>query len=459
MDHYDAIIIGSGQAGTPLSKKLAKHGWKTALVEKQYIGGTCVNVGCTPTKTMIASARAAYDIARAGELGVEVSSYSIDMPHIIQRKNDVVKKFNEGSQKGLEATDGLDILFGEASFRDKHSIEVAMNDGSKRSLSADHIFINAGARPSIPSIKGLEEIDYFTSDNIMDCESIPDHLLIIGGAYIGLEFGQMYRRFGSEVTVLEYGDRFLGREDEDIAKAIQDILTEEGIAIHTNAKTVSFEKKADTIHASVTINDKASSIACSHVLLATGRQPNSDTLNLSAAGIETTEEGYIKVNDLLETNVAGIYALGDIKGGPEFTHISYNDHLVVFNNITNKTKEDICKRMVPYCMFTDPQLGRIGITEAMAKEQQLNYKVASIPMKNVARAIETGDTRGLMKAVVDADSGQILGAAILGREGGEVMTVLQMAMLGKITWQQISELPIAHPLYAESLNNLFMELA
>lgn len=258
---------------------------------------------------------------------------------------------------------------------------------------------------------------------------------------------------------MEYGSRFLGKEDEDIASEIKEFLAEESVAIHTNAKTVSLSRKGNTIEAEVSINDKTVTIACSHVLLATGRQPNSDSLNLANAGVEINEKGFIKVNDMLETNVPGIYAMGDIKGGPEFTHISYNDHLVVFNNITGKAKENISNRMVPYCMFTDPQLGRVGITEEMAKKQQLNYKVATIPMKNVARAIETGDTRGLMKAVVDAESGQILGAAILGREGGEVMTVLQMAMLGKITWQQIKALPIAHPLYAESLNNLFMELA
>lgn len=456
MEHYDAIIIGSGQAGTPLSKKLAKQGWKTALVEKQYIGGTCVNVGCTPTKTMIASARAVYDIRQAGELGISVGRCIIDMPHIISRKNSIVKKFKEGAREGLEATDGLDILFGEAKFTGKNSLQIAMNNGSTRTLSADHIFINAGARPAIPGIKRLEDIDYFTSDNIMDNEAIPEHLLVIGGSYIGLEFGQMYRRFGSKVTVLEYNDRFLEKEDEDVAQAIQDILRDEGIYIHTNTKTVSVKRNGTSIDVTVSFNNKTSIIHCSHVLLATGRQPNTENLNLSAAGIDTTEKGFIKVNDRLETNVKGIYALGDIKGGPEFTHIAYNDHLVVFNNIINNKQENISDRMVPYCMFTDPQLGRIGITEAMAKQQGLHYKIASIPMKHVARAIETGDTRGLMKAVVDADNGKILGAAILGREGGEIMTVLQMAMLGNITWQQVRALPIAHPLYAESLNNLFM---
>ncbi|MDF2432595.1 MAG: hypothetical protein JWP44_2226, partial [Mucilaginibacter sp.] len=420
---------------------------------------TCVNDGCTPTKTMIASAKMAYLAANSGPLGIKIKKYSVDMPAIVKRKDDVVHQFRNGSQKGLEATKNLDVIFGEAAFTGDKTIAVNLNSGRSKEFTADQFFINTGAKTVIPQIEGLDEIKYLTSTTILDLDRVPEHLLILGGNYIGLEFGQMFRRFGSKVTILERSARILPREDEDISDELVKILDAERITIHTNTTATKFKQKpGGKINAVVLKNGKEEKIKCSHVLIAVGRIPQTEALNLSKTKVEMDERGAIKVNDELETNVKGIYALGDVKGGPAFTHISYNDYAIVYRNMVENEKLTIKDRPVPYCMFTDPQLGRIGISEAAAKKQGLNYKVAKLPMARVARAIETGDTRGFMKAIVDADTKQILGAAILGAEGGEIMTVLQMAMMGGITYEQIRWCVFAHPLYAESLNNLFMAL-
>ncbi len=458
MKQFDAIIIGSGQGGTPLAKKLAQQGWKVALVEKQYAGGTCVNVGCTPTKTMIASAKVAYTVAQAGKWGVEVASYKFQLPVVLERKNKVVNSFRRGSEKGLEKTENLHFIMGEASFVDSKTILVALNDGGKETLTAEKIFIDVGTRPTIPDIEGLKEIEYLTSTSLMELEEVPEHLIILGGGYIGLEFGQMYRRFGSKVTILENGKKFLSREDKDIAAEVLSFLKAEEIKVITHARTTQVKKVGKSLKVSFQTGEEEKSITGSHILVATGRTPNTKALNLPAAGVEMDKHGYIKVNGKLETSTAGIYAIGDVKGGPAFTHISYNDYVIIYKNLVEGKDESIDARIVPYTMFTDPQLGRVGITENEALENNLNIRVATLPLTQVARAIETGDTRGLMKAIVDADTGKILGAAILGQEGGEIMTILQMAMVGNITWLQIKNMVFAHPLYAESLNNLFMKL-
>lgn len=457
MKTYDAIIIGSGQAGTPLSKKLAEKGWKTVLIEKEHIGGTCVNVGCTPTKTMIASAKRIYDCKRAKKLGVHVSNVEIDIKEVLARKNKVVDSFRNSSKKGLEKTKNLDIIYGTAVFTGKKQLLVTDNDGKKEELNADKIFIDIGCRPAIPDIDGLKKVKYLTSTTIMELEEEPEHLLIIGGGYIGLEFGQMYRRFGSKVTIIEAGKRFLSKEDEDIAECIQKFLEEEQIEIITDAQAKNVKKDNDGLTVTIQKSKKEKTIHCSHILIAAGRTPNSDVLKAKKGGIKTDEKGFVEVNDQLETSVEGVYALGDVKGGPEFTHIAYNDYRVVYKNLIEGKDKNYHDRLVPYTMFTDPQLGRVGISEDEAKKKKLKIRVATLPMKNVARAIETGDTRGMMKAVVDAESDEILGAAIVGAQGGEVMTVLQMAMVGGVKWQQIKDLPIAHPLFSESLNNLFMQ--
>lgn len=458
MKTYDAIIIGSGQAGTPLSKKLAKKGWKTVLIEKDMIGGTCTNVGCTPTKTMIASAKRMYDCKNAASLGVHSGEIKLNINEVLDRKDKVVLSFRNGATKGLDKTENLEIIFGTAVFTGKKTLKVTHKNAMEEELTADKIFIDVGARPSIPKIQGLKDIPYLTSTTIMELREVPKHLLIIGGGYIGLEFGQMYRRFGSTVTILEESKYFLGKEDKDIAQCILEILEAEEIKILTDAQIQSINKENDGITAVVQIAEKERTIKCSHLLLATGRKPNTDLLKTDIGGININDHGFVEVNNQLETSVEGVYAMGDVKGGPEFTHIAYNDHLVVYNNLIEGKKENYHDRLVPYTMFTDPQLGRVGITEEEAKKKGLNYQAASFSMKNVARAIETGDTRGMMKAIVDTENGAILGAAIVGEQGGEVMTVLQMAMEGNIKWQQIRSMPIAHPLYSESLNNLFMQL-
>ncbi len=458
MKHFDALIIGSGQGGTPLAKRLAKQGWKTALVEKSYVGGTCVNVGCTPTKTMIASAKTAYIVNKAANYGVRINDYTIDINKVLLRKNEVVENFRKGSQTGLEKTENLELIFGVASFTGEKEIMVALNDGGEVQIKADKIFIDTGSHPTIPNIAGLNEAGYYTSESLMELQVIPEHLMIIGGGYIGLEFGQMYRRFGSRVSILEHNERLLPKEDEDISEEVLKFLESEEIEVITKVNVTQIKKEDGSIVADIKAGEVARMLRCSHILVSAGRTPNSKHLNLKAAGIEVNERQQIITNDKLETTAKDIYAIGDVKGGPEFTHIAYNDYIILYNNLLNGKNKSITGRMVPYTMFTDPQLGRIGITGQEAIKKGLNIRVAKLPMSHVARAIETGDTRGIMKAIVDADSGKILGAAVLGQEGGEIMSVLQMAMAGGITYQEIADMVFAHPLYAESLNNLFMTL-
>ena len=456
---YDVIIIGAGQAGVPLAKKLAKAGKTVALIEKRWVGGTCVNDGCTPTKTWVASAKAAYIAANSAHIGVTVKKYKVDMAQIKKRKDEIVLHARNGSTKALETTKNLDLVFGEAVFTDKKTVAVNLNDGGSKLLKADMIFINTGTQTVIPDIEGLHDIDYLTSTSILELDKVPQHLLILGGNYIGLEFGQMFSRFGSRVTLLEKSSRLISREDEDISAEMHKILELEDIDIQTGSQAVKFkQKKNGKIEATIKNAGHEKKISCSHVLIAVGRKPQTGSLNLDKTGVKCDDKGYIQVNNKLETNVKGIYALGDIKGGPAFTHISYNDYTIVYRNLIEKTNYNINDRPIPYCMFTDPQLGRVGISEAEAKEQGLDIKVAKLPMAHVARAVETGDTRGFMKAIVDAKTKKILGAAILGAEGGEIMSVLQMAIEGGITYDRIRYCVFAHPLYSESLNNLFMTL-
>jgi pyruvate/2-oxoglutarate dehydrogenase complex dihydrolipoamide dehydrogenase (E3) component len=456
MKNFDAIVIGSGQGGTPLAKKLAKAGWKTALVEKRFIGGTCVNDGCTPTKSMIACAKAAYTISHSQEWGITVSDCKVNLEKIIERKNEVVMSFRGGAQRGLEKTEGLTLFFGEAVFSGPKTLSVQLTNGGSEEITADQIFINTGTLPGIPPIPGLDTIPYFTNTTLLDNKTLPSHLLILGGSYIALEFGQMFRRFGSLVTIIEPKGQLMSREDEDVSAEIRKIMEASGITVHTNATVKKVEQAGnDVIRLELNANGQSHAITGSHLLVATGRQPQTKALQLDKAGVSVNEKGFINVNDKLETGVPGIYAFGDVKGGPGFTHIAYNDHLILLKNLVDKKDVSIKDRPIPYCMFTDPQMARIGLTEKEAREKGLNIKVACLSMTKVARAIETGHTQGFMKAIVDAATDKILGAAIIGEEGGEVMSVLQMAMLGGFTASQLREMIFAHPLYTESLNNLF----
>jgi len=460
--HLDVIIIGSGQGGTPLAEKLAASGLQTILVEKRWIGGTCINDGCTPTKTMIADGRLAYTIRGAAGRGMVTEGLSIDIKKIMERKNAVVSSFREGAGKGLRETKNLSVVKGEASFSGPKMISVALEDGSAVAYTADKIFINTGCSPFIPPLKGLDTVPYLTSTTLLDITEIPRHLLVLGGGYIALELGQLFRRLGSEVSIIERGNTLLSQEDADIQAAVGQVLEGEGIRIYTQASVETVSSVAGegsgAVRLEMRYGNGTESITGTHLLVAAGRHPQTEALHPDRAGVELDEKGYIKVDDYLQTNVAGIYALGDVKGGPAFTHISYNDYVILYKNILENKKESTRNRMVPYCVFTDPPLGRIGLTEREAVKKGYSVKIAVLPMSHVARAIETGNTKGMMKAVVDADTGLILGAAILGEEGGEIMTILQMAMLGGIRYEQIREMVIAHPLYAESLNNLFMSI-
>jgi pyruvate/2-oxoglutarate dehydrogenase complex dihydrolipoamide dehydrogenase (E3) component len=458
-ERYDAIVIGAGQAGVPLSTTLARTGWKTALIEREHVGGTCVNEGCTPTKTMVASARVAYLARRADDYGIHTGPVSVDMTRVRQRKRDIVESFRDGSQRRIENTEGLDLLMGEASFTDPKSVEVRTNSGETRHLTADKIFLNTGARPRKLSLPGLENVPALDSTSIMELNVVPEHLQVLGGGYVGLEFGQMFRRFGSRVTIVQRRGQVLTREDPDVAEEVANILREDGIEVLLDTHALRVEQTADG-HIQLTVRTPTGerTLFGSHLLVAVGRVPNTEQLNLGAAGIEADERGFIKVNERLETNVPGIYALGDVKGGPAFTHISYDDFRIIRANLLEDGNATTTGRLVPYTVFIDPQLGRVGLTEQEARAQGRNIRVAKIPMTWVARALEVDEPRGFMKAVVDADIGQILGAAVLGIEGGEVMAVLQMAMMGNVPYKAMRDGVFAHPTLAESLNNLFMTL-
>ena len=457
-EQFDAVVIGSGQGGTPLSSALAGAGMRTALVERKHIGGTCINEGCSPTKTMIASGRVAYLASRAAEYGVQTGPIRIDIAKVRQRKRDIVDKFRNSSQSRLEKTANLDLLFGEASFSGPKEVSVRLQEGAQRALSAKYIFINAGTRASRPKLQGLDSVPFLDNISIMELDAVPEHLLILGGGYIALEFGQLFRRFGGKVTIVQSAGQLLTREDPDIAEEMTKILREDGIEILLNANATRVERTGQNIRLNVQSKSGETKLAGSHLLVATGRVPNSDTLNLAAAGIQSDKRGFIQVNDRLETTAEGIYALGDIKGGPAFTHISYDDFRIIRANLLEKKSASTKGRQVPYTLFTDPELGRIGLTEAEARAKGRKIRVAKLPMSHVARALEVDETRGFMKAVVDADSKQILGAAILGIEGGEVMSVVETAMMGKLPYTALRDGTFAHPTLAESLNNLFMAM-
>ncbi|WP_090377668.1 mercuric reductase [Dyadobacter sp. SG02] len=458
MKHYDAIVIGAGQAGTPLCRKLAESGLKTALIEKRWVGGTCVNDGCSPTKAMVASAKAAWSARHNETLGVHVGGITVDLDEILHRKSSIVQLMRGNSEKRIRDTAGLDLIYGTARFSGQKEITVSLKDGGTETLTADKFFLNTGLQPVIPDIEGIQSIPYLTSTTIMELSEIPEHLLILGSGYIALEFGQMFARFGSKVTLIEPAERILKKEDEDIAGEIVKILAQEDIEILTNTKAVRFSQSGHIIGVALQTGDIKSQRSCTHVLVAAGRKPQLKEFGLEIAGIETDAKGYIKVNAQLETSVEGIYALGDIKGGPAFTHVSYDDYRLIIQHVVEKKPISTADRLIPYCMFIDPQLGRVGMTEQEAREKGLDIKVAVLKNDSVARAIETGDERGMMKAIVDAQTGQILGAAVLAEQGGEIVTILQMAMMGGVTYDRILNGVFAHPTYAESLNNLFMTL-
>jgi pyruvate/2-oxoglutarate dehydrogenase complex dihydrolipoamide dehydrogenase (E3) component len=453
MPRYDAIVLGSGQAGNPLAHKLADHGWGVALVEREHLGGTCVNTGCTPTKTMIASAQVAHYARHAARWGVRTGEVSVDLPRVVTRKDQVVLQWRSGLERKVQQRPSLHLYRGHGRFLDPHRVRVG-----DLVLESERIFIDTGAQPSIPRIQGLDQAGYLTNVSIMQVTDLPEHLLVLGGGYVGLEFGQMFRRFGSRVTVVHSAEQILPREDADVARELQQSLEAEGIRFVLKARTTRVERDNGQVILRLEDGDGAESLRGSHLLVATGRRPNTDDLGLETTGVQTTPKGFIRVNSRLGTNVPGIWALGDVNGGPAFTHIAYNDYQIVYANLIEGKDLTTANRLVPYAVFTDPQLGRVGLTEKEARATGRRLKIGKIPMAWVARAVERDETAGLMKLVVDAETDRILGAAILSSEGGELVQILEFAMLGDVPYTLLKGAVYIHPTLAEGFWTLMEEV-
>jgi pyruvate/2-oxoglutarate dehydrogenase complex dihydrolipoamide dehydrogenase (E3) component len=450
---YDAIVIGSGQAGVPLSLRLADIGWQVALIEKGHLGGTCINTGCTPTKTMVHRAQVAYYARHAARWGVRASGVSADLQAIVAQKNNVVHRFREGREKQVKRRPNLHLHSGQAQFVHAHQIRVG-----ETLLESEKIFINTGGVARIPLIPGLDAMQYLTNENITDMTVLPKHLIILGGGYIGLEFGQMFSRFGSRVTVIHNGEQIVSHEDPEVAAELQRVLEQEGLTFVLNARATRVEQERDTIVISVERASGPTVVSGSHLLIAIGRRANTDGLGLEKAGIETDPSGFVKVNDRLETNVPGIWALGDVNGGPAFTHISYNDFQIVDANLTQGKKVTTANRLIPYSVFTDPQLGGVGMTEKEARAKGYKLKIGKIPMTYVARAIERDETAGLMKIIVDAANDKILGATVLATDGGELIHVLYTLMLANLPYTLLKGAVYIHPTLAEGFFSLMEDV-
>lgn len=451
----DVLIIGSGQAGGPLASAFAEAGRETVLVEREHIGGTCVNVGCTPTKTMIASGRVAYLARRADDYGVLTGNVTVVMDAVRMRKREIVERWRSGSERNLLGQENPRTIFGEARFTGPHEVTVAVNDGGEEVFTAETVVINAGERPAPLEIPGAQDASLLDSTTVMELDEVPEHLIVVGGGYIGLEFGQLFRRLGAEVTIVQRGPRLLSREDEDIAEVVREVLEEDGITVLVDTHATAVSGRDGSLKLEIAQNGRQRTITGSHILAAAGRVPNTDSLSLDMAGIEVDDKGYITSNDELETHVPGVYAVGDVRQGPKFTHISYDDYRVLKAHLIEGTRRSIVGRMVPYTVFIDPQLGRIGITESQARQEGRSIRVAKMPMSSVARAVETGEPRGVMKVIVDAGNDLILGAAILGIEGGEIASMLQIAMMGRLPYTALRDGVFPHPGLAEAFNNLF----
>ena len=460
----DVLIIGSGQAGNPLAVALAEAGRRVVLVEQGQLGGSCINYGCSPTKTLLASAERAHLVRSAAAVGVSApagaADVKVNLPAAIARKEQVIGALRQGVRDNLDHEHrNLTVIQGHACFTGPHTVRVARAGGKIQELSAPLIFINTGTRPAIPEVPGLAESGYLTTTELLDLRELPEHLLILGGGYIGLEFGQMFRRFGSRVTIIETGAQVLEREDEDVCAELQEHLSAEGVGFVLGAHARHVSRSDDGQQLTLTADTPTGErrLSGSHLLVATGRHPNADQLGLEKAGIRTDADGYVKVNTRLETNVRGVYALGDVHGGPQFTHLSYDDFRIVRDALLHGRHRSARQRPLPYCVFTDPPLGRIGLSEAQAREQKISFRVAKMPVSVIGRAQQTGEAAGFWKVLVGPDD-RLLGAAIVGAAAGEIMSLLQVAMTGRLKYQQLEEMIFAHPVWAEGLNNVFRDL-
>ncbi|MDQ0559324.1 pyruvate/2-oxoglutarate dehydrogenase complex dihydrolipoamide dehydrogenase (E3) component [Rhizobium mesoamericanum] len=452
MPHFDAIVVGAGQSGPFLAARMVAKGMTVALIERKFLGGTCVNAGCMPTKTLVASARAAHVARRAADYGVKIpGAIGVDMAVVRKRAETVTMNARNGLINWFADMDGMTVIYGHARFENAHTLTV-----NGETLTAPKIFLNVGARPTIPDMPGIGDIDYLTSTSIIHLNSLPRHLAVIGGSYIGLEFAQMYRRFGAEVTVIERGPKLASREDADISDAIADILRSEGIAVYTDADGIGFSKAADDIR--VSIGSSRPAVEASHVLIATGRTPNTDDLGLDKAGVVTDKRGYITVDDKLATNVEGIWALGDCNGRGAFTHTSYNDFEIAAANLLDGEDRKLSDRILAYALYIDPPLGRVGMSEREARATGRKIMISTRPMSRVGRANERAETKGFMKVIADAETQQILGAAILGIEGDEVIHGFIDAMNAKATYPVLKWAVPIHPTVSELIPTLLGDL-
>lgn len=451
---FDAIIIGAGQAGPPLAGRLTAAGRKVLLVERKLFGGTCVNTGCMPTKALVASAYAAHLARRGADFGVTIDApIHIDMKRIRQRADTISSNARNNVESWLKGMEGCTVVEGHARFTGPHDIEIG-----GESFTAPHIFINVGGRANVPDMPGIADIDYLTNTGILKLDTLPDHLVVIGGSYIGLEFAQMYRRFGARVTIVEKGERLISREDEDVSAAIREVLEGEGIDCRMNAECISFKRHANGTEVGLDCSSGDRNIIGTHVLLAIGRRPNTDDLGLENAGVEIDERGYLKVNDHLETTAEGIWALGDCNGRGAFTHTAYNDFEIVAANLLDGADRKVSARVPGYALFIDPPLGRVGLSETQARKTGRPLLISRRPMTRVGRAVEKDETKGFMKLVADAETGKILGAAILGTGGDEAIHGILDAMNADVDHRTLQWAVPIHPTVSELIPTLIGDL-
>ena len=459
-EYYDDIIIGGGKAGKTLAPALVSNGRKVALVERSLnmIGGGCINIACIPTKTMVTSANVANTVRNADVYGVKTTAPTIDLATVIRRKRSVVESARAMNLHNLESALDHDLIIGLGQFVASKTIEVITAEGNTRRLTAERFFINTGTRPLIPSIPGLEEAGFLTSESIMELEQLPEHLIVLGSGYIGLEFAQMFRRFGSRITVIGQSEQILSQQDPDIAIAVQTLLEKDGIKFLLKTKVLSIDRVNQNIVLQLQVGDREISLQGSHLLVAVGRASTADTLNLAAAGVTTDAVGFIPVNDRLETNISGIWALGDINGGPQYTHISLDDYRIVKANLIDGENRSRSDRPIPSCLFIDPELAQVGLTETAAQQQGHAIRVAKLDASAIPRAKTLGQTDGLLKAIVDVQTDRILGCSLFCHAAGEMISTVQMVMQAQMPYKVLRDGVLTHPTMTEGLNQLFSKL-